>query len=406
MRILHTADWHLGKKLDRVERLPEQVEVLDEICVIADEQSADVVLIAGDLFDHINPDNNALKLYYKTLKRLSKNGTRPVFAIAGNHDSPQRIENPMPLAEECGIIVIGFPETKVSTFKLETGVELIQSDAGFVELKLPKYDYPLRVIMTPYANELRLRKSLGTEDREEELRNILSENWKNTADKYCDNKGVNVLMTHLFVTKKGAKQEQEPDSEKPILHVGGAQAIFTKNFPKQMQYIALGHLHRKQVVDTQPCPIVYSSSILGYSFAEAKQPKYVMLADIEPAQEVVLTAIELKKGKKLLRERFETVDAAVKWLGENQNALVEITIATDTYLTRAEQNSINTAHSGIVSLIPEVKNPESMASNRETIDLSKDIQELFSEYFTSKKGVEPNEEILDLFKEVLAQKES
>ena len=98
MKILHTADWHLGKRLDRFSRLEEQVEVLGEIVKIADENAVDLVLIAGDLFDSFNPSIEATELFYKTLKQLTNNGKRPVIAIAGTHDASDRIDAPYPLA--------------------------------------------------------------------------------------------------------------------------------------------------------------------------------------------------------------------------------------------------------------------------------------------------------------------
>lgn len=111
IKILHTADWHLGKWLDNVSRLPEQKEVLEEICIIAERKEVDVVLIAGDLFDTYNPSAEAQELFYKTLRRLGNNGKRSVVAIAGNHDQPDRIEAPDHLARECGIIFIGYPNS-------------------------------------------------------------------------------------------------------------------------------------------------------------------------------------------------------------------------------------------------------------------------------------------------------
>ena len=121
MRILHTSDWHLGKRLDDFSRLDEQREVLNEIIEIANEQDVDAVLIAGDLFDTYNPPTEAVDLFYRSLKRLTNNGSRPVIAIAGNHDSPDRIESPDPLARECGIVFIGYPNTVVPPFELESG---------------------------------------------------------------------------------------------------------------------------------------------------------------------------------------------------------------------------------------------------------------------------------------------
>ena len=150
MKILHTADWHLGKRLDSFSRLEEQKIVLDEICIIADEQAVDAVIIAGDLFDAFNPPVEAIELLYKTLKRLTNNGKRPVIAIAGNHDSPDRIDSPEPLARECGIVFMGYPNTEIKTIELENGFEITKTDKGFIELNLPEHNYPLRIIATPY----------------------------------------------------------------------------------------------------------------------------------------------------------------------------------------------------------------------------------------------------------------
>lgn len=88
MKILHTSDWHLGKRLNDRERAGEQVAVMDEIVRVADEEAADAVIVAGDLFDTFNPPVEAIELLYRTLHRLARGGQRLVVAIAGNHDSP------------------------------------------------------------------------------------------------------------------------------------------------------------------------------------------------------------------------------------------------------------------------------------------------------------------------------
>ena len=134
MRILHTSDWHLGKRLDDFSRLEEQRAVLQEIREVADREEVDVVLVAGDLFDTFNPPTEAVELLYKTLKGLTNDGRRPVIAIAGNHDSPDRIESPDPLARECGIIFTGYPHSIVPPFALDSGLKVLRSDEGFVEL--------------------------------------------------------------------------------------------------------------------------------------------------------------------------------------------------------------------------------------------------------------------------------
>lgn len=404
MKLLHTSDWHLGKYLNNFSRHTEQQEVLQEICEIADREQVNAILVAGDLFDTYNPPTESTELFYKTLKKLSNNGSRAVIAIAGNHDSPDRIEAPDPLARECGIIFAGYPNSVVTPFELESGLKVTQSEEGFINLKLPEIDVPLRILLTPYANEYRLKTYLGHEDQEEELRVLLQERWKQLAESHCDNTGVNVLIAHLLFMNEGGALPEEPEDEKPILHVGGAQAIYTENIPAQIQYTALGHLHRKQKVNTGAAPVVYSGSPLSYSFSEANQKKIVVVVDLQAGEPAKINEIELTKGKRLLRKRSESMEDAIEWLMENPDSLVELTMATETYLTAEERKRLYVAHDGIVSLIPDVKNRnEGSGSAKHTIDLNKGMEELFSEYFKHTKGQELNDNILKLFKEVLSE---
>lgn len=403
MKILHTADWHLGKRLNEFSRIEEQREVLDEICRIADEQDVDAVLIAGDLYDTFNPTNEAIELFYKTLHRLAAGGRRAVVGIAGNHDSPDRVDAPDPLARACGIILAGRPMATVKECRLETGLKVQHSEPGFVELCLPNYSYPLRLLLTPYANETTMRQHLGEEDKEEELRKTLQTHWQELADRHCDEKGVNMLMAHLYVMEKGGPApEEEIEGEKPILHMGGAQAIYTENFPKQMQYVALGHLHRYQFVSKNPCPVVYSSSPLAYSFSEAHQPKFVMLLDAEPGKPVECTAIRLTKGRTLVRKEFTEVDSALQWLHENPNTFVELTLVSDTYIDAPTKKAFLKAHDGIVSIIPKITGEkEKRDPQAKKIKLQQSREELFRDYFQHRKGQEPNDDLMALFKEII-----
>ena len=402
MKILHTSDWHLGKRLENFSRLDEQIAVLDETCTIADKENIDAVLVAGDLFDTFNPPTEAVELFYRSLKKLSKNGSRPVIAIAGNHDSPDRIESPDPLARECGIIFAGYPNSKVAPFELDSGLKVLKSTEGFLELQLPGKEAPLRILFTPYANEFRLKSFLGAENNEEELRHLLEQQWKTMAEKYCDDHGVNILITHLFMAQKGETLPEEPEDEKPILHVGGAQVIYTENVPAQIQYTALGHLHRMHKVGSAANPVYYSGSPVSYSFAEANQDKYVLVVEAEPGGEASVKPVQLNGSKRLLRKRADGMDEALHWLSENKDALVELTLVTDTFITANERKQLNAIHSGLVSIIPEVKMMKGEAEDpRQKINLNRSMGELFADYFEHEHGQKPNEEIKELFKEVL-----
>jgi exonuclease SbcD len=403
MRILHTSDWHLGKRLDDFSRLDEQRQVLEEIAIIADEQQVDAVVVAGDLFDTYNPPIEAIELFYKALKKLTRGGTRPIVAIAGNHDSPDRIESPDPLARECGIIFAGYPNTKVAPFELEGGFKVTQTEEGFVELKLESSEHLLRIIHTAYANEFRMKAYFGSEDTEEELRDVLAKRWSKQVKELCATSSCNMLVSHLFFIKEGVEVEEEADDEKPIVHVGGAQAIYTKNIPEGVQYVALGHLHRMHEVDSTPCPIVYSGSPLAYSFAESNQQKYVVVVELEPGKPAAYSAIPLTKGRKLLRHRAEGVAQAAEWLRANTDSLVEVTIVSETYLTAQERRMLNEVHPAIVAVIPEVKSAALALEERATADLTRSTDEIFKQYFTKEKGQEPSESLMALFKEVLAE---
>lgn len=405
-RILHTGDWHLGKRLEDFSRIKEQRLVMDEICDIANNEEADIVVVSGDLFDTFNPPTEAVDLFYKTLKRLTNGGKRPVIAIAGNHDSPDRIEAPDPLARECGIVFAGYPNSIIPEFELETGLKVIRSESGFIELILPDKAFPIRILLTPYANEYRLKSYLGEEDSEEELHNVLQNKWQKLANKYCDNNGVNILISHLFVIKKGGAVPEEPEDEKPILHIGGAQAIYSENIPQKIQYTALGHLHRMHKVDDFPSPVYYCGSPISYSFSEANQKKYVLMVDVAPGEIARVREVQLSTVRPLLRKRVYGVDDALDWLSANSNALVELTLVTDTYITAKDRRRLNAAHNGIVTVIPEVNNADLLVeSSKKQIDLNQSMESLFNDYFTHIKGQIPNEDIMNLFREILAEED-
>ena len=398
MKILHTADWHLGKRLDRFSRMEEQILVMEEIVQIAEEQEVDVILIAGDLFDTFNPSTEAVELFYKTVKKLSSNGKCAVVAIAGNHDSPNFIDAPNPLARECGIILIGHPKATVLPFKTDY-FEITKSVDGMIEIQFKKENFPLRILHTAYANETRLKEYFG-EEKEEQLNSVLTENWKTIADEYCNEEGINLLVTHLYMNKKGAPLLEEPDGEKPI-KIGNADLVFTDAIPAQIQYTALGHLHAYKNIGTKEKPVVYSSSPLCYSFSEAGQTKYVNLISVNEVKELCYEKIPLKNGKALIRKTFDSVESTVEWLLQNPNSLVEITLESETFLKAEDRNLIFRSHEGIVHLIPKVKNKPAQEHVHTGIDLMQDLPLLFKDYFKSKNnGQEANEELLNLFQEI------
>lgn len=402
MKILHTADWHLGKKLDRFSRIEEQRAVMGEIVQIADAQEVDVVIIAGDLFDNFTPNTDAIELFYKTVKQLSLGGRRPVVAISGNHDAPKLIDAPDPLARECGIFLIGQPFALVTPIETQD-FKITHSSAGFIELQLASFPYPLRIIHTAYANEPRLREELEG-DKQLAINQFLSDKWQALAQEYCDSKGVNILTAHLFMNPKNGELLEEPEGERPI-RIGNADMIYTNAIPLQMQYTALGHLHGFKNIGSEEKPIVYASSPLCYSFSEAGEQKYVAIIEAEPDKAVHLSKIPLTQGKPLVRKQFASIEAATSWLKENPNTWVELTLELKEYLRAEDRKRLYNTHEGIVFLIPKLlldteHNPSAELSLQ---DINfENITPLFESYFKYKNGgIAPNQEILNLFNEAI-----
>ncbi|MCF1750153.1 metallophosphoesterase family protein [Mariniradius sediminis] len=404
IKILHTADWHLGKRLQEFPRIEEQKAVLAEIVAIADAEEVDLVLLAGDIFDSFNPSHEAVELLFKTLKKLSRNGTRPVIAISGNHDSTQLIEAPDPLAREFGILFYSRYDSEIPTGQLDSGIQISRSEPGFVEIVLPKFQYPIRVVLAPYANEVLLKTYLGEADREKEFRGLLADKWQHLADKYCDGHGVNLFVGHFFFVQKGQPIEMEPESERPILHVGGTQALFTQNIPLQIQYAALGHLHRYHAVTEEPCPVMYASSPLAYSFSEADQQKRVVIVELSPNEPAVFKPIGLNSGRPLYRKTFDNLESTIQWLEENPYCFVDLTYVTEFAIDATVRKAIMKAHDGIVNLIPQIKNPQGGAElSLKVEDLQRDMITLFGMYYQSERGHEPSPELIGIFKEVISQ---
>ena len=402
MKILHTADWHLGKKLDRFSRIEEQRAVMGEIVQIADAQKVDVVIIAGDLFDNFTPNTDAIELFYKTVKQLSLGGRRPVVAISGIHDAPKLIDAPDPLARECGIFLIGQPFALVTPIETQD-FKITHSSAGFIELQLASFPYPLRIIHTAYANEPRLREELEG-DKQLAINQFLSDKWQALAQEYCDSKGVNILTAHLFMNPKNGEFLEEPEGERPI-RIGNADMIYTNAIPLQMQYTALGHLHGFKNIGSEEKPIVYASSPLCYSFSEAGEQKYVAIIEAEPNKAAHLSKIPLTQGKPLVRKQFASIEAATSWLKENLNTWVELTLELKEYLRAEDRKRLYNTHEGIVFLIPKLlldteHNPSAELSLQ---DINfENITPLFENYFKYKNGgIAPNQEILNLFNEAI-----
>lgn len=264
MRLLHTSDWHIGRQLHGVSLIEDQAHVLDQIVDIADRESVDAVIIAGDIYDRAVPPAEAVRLLSSTLNRLCRDLGKQVILIAGNHDSGDRLGFGSDLLGNAGLHIVGPLQPEVTRITLEkNGVEM-------------------DVFGLPYAGPLTVRHVLGTEvsSHEEAMSALLDKVHKaRVKDRPT------VVVGHCFVDGS-----VECESERP-LSVGGADRVSASLF-EPFSYAALGHLHGRQHQGKEH--IRYSGSILKYSFSEANHHKSVTLVDIEPSGQVGTHYIELE----------------------------------------------------------------------------------------------------------------
>ncbi|MFD2612736.1 metallophosphoesterase family protein [Paenibacillus gansuensis] len=382
MRILHTADWHLGRMLEGRGRLEEQASFLDELVELVRAQRIDMVMIAGDIYDSVNPPAMAEQLFYDAVSRLSEGGTRPVLVIAGNHDNPDRLAAAGPLANERGITLVGLPMD------------------GVLSVPVRRTGETANVFALPYPSESRLRELLTASTDEEVLRRAYTERVAHLVDRqsgYFGKDTVNLLMSHLYVLG-GA----ETESERPI-QVGGAYTVDTKALLAEgLQYVALGHLHRPQTLKAD-VPVRYSGSPLAYSFSEAGQAKSVTVVELAPGQPALVEEVFLTSGRPLVRWRAQGgIGQVYQWLdeGRDASAWIDLELHMTEALSMEQIQVLRKQHGGIVNIrviYPEMEQNAGAAA-REQLP----IDEMFRRFYMKQTGgAEPDEEMIRLFLELL-----
>ncbi len=403
IRLLHTADWHLGKRLGRFERLSEQQRALESLLHYADEEKADVVLIAGDIFDTANPSAEAQSLFYSTLSELSRKGERPVIVVAGNHDSPERLEAAAPWGQPLGILLLGFPESIPPPAGSPLGHGLISASApGCIVLQHPRWRYPLRILLTPYTSAYRLAQL--PENLGEWLRHF----WNRALQVCCpEETAPTVLVAHLYCRSADGQIFQEDEEEKPIIF-GGTEPLPPDIFPESVDYIALGHLHRLLVLRSDRPSIVYAGSLLQYSFSDPETEKSAVLVELSPSTAPRWQRLPLRGGYPLRRLQCFSVDEALSALTHHTEAYVELTLNLEQALSAEDYQQLWHAHPRLVRLLPTSSTKSSPPPPLPEIAQGFGSSEehfvtLFTAFFRSRKRMDPDPALQELFREILRE---
>ncbi len=268
MRFLHTADWHLGRLFHGQSLVEDQRLLLDQVLAIARDGAVDAILIAGDVFDRALPPADAVALFDDFLARAALDLQIPVVAIAGNHDSAERIGFGARLMSGSRVHLVG-PLPSPAT----AGPGLAFGDAHG----------EVRVHALPYADPAVARHVLEQDD----LANHDAAMAALVAGIHARHpKGArSVLLAHAFVAGG-----EDCESERP-LSVGGSGRVDRGTFAG-FHYVALGHLHRPQRVGSER--VRYAGSLAKYSFSEAAHVKSVSLVDLDATGEVSVENVPLR----------------------------------------------------------------------------------------------------------------
>ncbi len=318
MKILHTADWHIGKILHKHALKDEILTFFDWLIKVISEEQINLLLVSGDIFDLANPSSKDRETYYKFLAKLAGTETQ-IIITGGNHDSINLLDAPKELLEQLSITVVGGAKENI--------------EDQLIEILNPQGKLNLVVAAVPFLRDKDLR-NMNTDkkfkNREEAVREGIKQHYQKLAE-ICERKYKNiptVATGHLYAT--GAiTSESERD-----IQVGNQAAVELNIFSPIFDYVALGHIHRPQVIGDNE-RIRYSGSPIALSFSEKNDSKCVILVEIHAKDKVVVKPISIPKQREL--KKFKGTNSEVQEKLKNYKpeynlpSFVELEIIEETY---------------------------------------------------------------------------
>lgn len=381
MRILHTSDWHIGHRLYEQPRIEEHRQFLNWLLAIIKEKEVDVLLVSGDIFDTALPSSEATDLYYQFLFRLYRETPAHAVITAGNHDSAMHLAAPQKFLRMGRIYVVG-----------------LASEPAECVITLPAEHPSVAIAAVPYVPESELSHiPFETEpERSERYRERLKEFYRQCVE-YMPPGLPKILMGHLFV--QGGKVG---DSERNI-QIGGATAMQISDFPDDVTYVALGHLHRPHAISGASYLVQYAGSPLPLRFNEASYRKKVYLLDIATSGDVQVEEIEIPIFKKLCTvsgnlDQVGQMAMAPEWDGK----YIQVQLKLDRPEVGISDKIREMFHQrGGEVLSVEVELPAQTERQEIPIEDMQQPTEIFEQFYKERFNESPDELIMKTFDELL-----
>lgn len=406
MRILHTADWHIGAKTDDLDRFEEQKDALNQVIELANRYEVDMVLIAGDIYENIMPSAEDEELFYKTVVELSRNGDCAVVAIAGNHDDPKRLSNARYFADKFGIYLVGYTdEIKIDKSKKDTNIYATKCGKGFIEFHTKKGEDCVLALL-PYPSYYRYKT---VRKKNEKLEDAIIK-WLEPGISAFRDDTINITMAHVMSYGINIPEEEFVSYTNLSSTFG---YVNHQAFINKAHYTALGHVHQTLTVNKDK-NIFYSGSLINQFFSPREdEPTNVLIVDLDNTgvQNIIKQPLNVKCLKKFV---VNSVAEAHKVLNAHPDNLVKVIIEnvdnTDEdidnseytpYITMSDVKNLRKQHPNLVTLSVITNEAKAYTSITSKKDLTS--AEIFEHFVKSKTGKDPEPEVKELFLNLMSE---
>jgi len=361
MRFFHLSDLHLGKRINEVSMLDDQMDILQKIVVLAKAHKPGAVLIAGDVYDKSMPTVEAVQLLDRFLVWLNELDIS-VFMISGNHDSVERVAFGADLLKN-------------------SNVHIVQAYRGcLTPISLSDEHGNLNVWMLPHLKPALVRRHFPEKEivtHTDALRVALS----NTA---LDSSMRNILIAHQFVTGAETSESEE-------LYIGGSENVDASLFDV-FDYVALGHLHRPQHIGRET--LRYCGTPLKYSFSEMNDTKSITIVDMGGKGDISISVLPLYPNHEMreIRGTYNELMNRDHYRGTNTDDYVRI-VLTDEHEESEARRKLEMVYPNLMCLEYDNKRTKAASTFRTAVSTEKKTPtQLFGEFFELQNGQPMNSE--------------